>query len=105
VADQIAELAGEYSIGTLHGDNFSGDTWASMFRKRGLSYVVEKRTASALYRAGAPVITSKRAELPDPKTGFTALRAINQLTNLEKREGGEKITHPQGANTTTSPTR
>jgi hypothetical protein len=96
LADFIAENAGEYGITMLVGDNFSGDTWKSMFLKRGLSYTVEKRNASALYRAFAPVVTGKRVELPDPKKSLTVERGLNQLVNLVKREGGEKITHAQG---------
>ena len=96
VCDEIAALAAEYNVTMVRGDNFSGATWASMFKQRGLTQVVEKATATVLFRNFAPCVTGKKVELLDPNTGMTQERALNQLVRLEKREGGEKITHPQG---------
>ena len=80
----------------VRGDNFSGATWSSMFLKRGLTHQVEKGAATVLYRNFAPAVTGKKVEFLDPNTGTAQERALNQLVRLEKREGGEKITHPQG---------
>jgi hypothetical protein len=94
-ADAIAKALKEYRINTIRGDNFSGDTWASMLRKRGLSYQVETLNATALYRTALPIFTGHNVELPDPEANQTIKRMVNQLTSLEKREGGEKIDHPK----------
>ncbi len=96
LVDFLVEEAREFGIGLITGDNFSGGVYASMFQKRGISYVVEKRTATVLYRQFAPVVTGKKVELPDPRKSLTVERGLNQLVSLTKREGGEKITHASG---------
>ena len=96
LVDFLVEKAREFGIGLITGDNFSGGVYASMFQKRGISYVVEKRTATVLYRQFAPVVTGNKVELPDPKKSLTVERGLNQLVSLTKREGGEKITHASG---------
>ncbi len=95
-ADTVKKILGEYGITMLYGDNFGGDTWKSMFVKRGLGYSTDTRAATVLYRGFAPVVTGRKVEMLDPDVNATVSRCVNQLTGLIKREAGEKITHANG---------
>jgi hypothetical protein len=101
VAKQIAEIFTEYHIRSLTGDNFSGATWADMLRVAGVErYVVEKKSASDLYRDLIPALNGGLVELLDPKTGPAQARAFNQLLALERsasRGGKDTISHPRNA--------
>ncbi len=91
-ARQVAELCREYKIAKVCGDKFGGAMFSSMLKTHGIGYDPETRTATELYRGFASVVTGKKVELLG--AGATAQRALAQLMRLERRHGGEKITHP-----------
>jgi hypothetical protein len=92
-AKEVAEICKAYKIAKVHGDKFGGAMFASMLRQHGIGYEPTTQTATELYRGFAGAVTGKRIELLGATE--TAQRGINQLMRLERRQGGEKITHPE----------
>jgi len=64
----------------------------SALAPHGISYEVTPLTSTKIYQAFAAAVTGKRVELLG--AGLTAQRGLQQLVQLERRLGGEKIAHP-----------
>jgi hypothetical protein len=79
----------EYKVTTVHGDAYAGETFASAFRDRGVTYhKVKDVSASDLYEAFEPVLNAGAVRLLDVS------KLQQELLGL-KWSGG-KITHPSG---------
>jgi hypothetical protein len=100
VARQVVAVLREYSITTLTGDNFSGQTWPGIFRESGLGvYNVSDLTKSDIFHDFLPLLNGQLVELLDPKAGIVQDRAIRQLLALERtvsKQGKDTIGHPRG---------
>jgi hypothetical protein len=92
VVAEFASLLKAYGIATVYGDRYAGIWPRERFAVHGMNYQVPKQSASDLYSALLPVLTSNRAELPDNP------RLISQLCQLERHAGSTKdnIKHPPG---------
>lgn len=91
-AREVAVICHAYKIHKVRGDKFGGAMFASMLRQHGISYDPETRPATELYRGFAGAVTGKLVELLG--AGDAAQRGLVQLMRLERRQGGDKITHP-----------
>ena len=88
----IAATCRDYRVHRVTGDNFGGGMAKSALAPHRLSYEMTPLTSTKIYQAFAAAVTGKRVELLG--AGRTAQRGLQQLVQLERRLGGEKIVHP-----------
>jgi hypothetical protein len=87
---QFAELCKEYRVGTVVGDNFSGEWVAGAWKKHGISYLKSPLPKSQIYLEVLPLFTRGLVSLPDHP------RLIKQLRLLERRvhrSGKDSVDH------------
>ena len=85
---RFADLAKQYGVRTVYGDNYAGHTFAADFANHGLGYEPSLSSASELYEAFEVALNSRRVSLLDQPL------LESQLLGLSWRGG--KITHPNG---------
>jgi hypothetical protein len=90
----VAELAGvlrSYGLSVVTGDAYSGEFVRELFRGKGISYNVSKKSKSEIYIDLLPMLNSGRVALLDH------LKMIAQLCGLERRTtrgtGRDSIDH------------
>jgi len=94
--DEFCVILKQYGCYQVHGDEFGGQAYGTMFRERGIIYLPTKkpyRTKSEIYSMFAPLVLTQAVELLDNEV----LR--NQLQSLERTpsaDGRDTITHPRG---------
>jgi hypothetical protein len=91
VVEEFAADVKAYRVQAVHGDRYAGDWPGSQFRKRGVGYRANEKTASDFYREALPLLNGGKVELLDDK------RFIGQVCNLERkvsRLGKDTISHP-----------
>jgi hypothetical protein len=94
----VAELAGvlrSYGLNEVTGDAYSGEFVRELFRGKGISYKVSKKSKSEIYIDLLPMLNSGRVALLDhPKM-------VTQLCGLERRTtrgtGRDIVDHPPNA--------
>jgi hypothetical protein len=90
VTREFAELAKQYRIGGVTGDNFAQEWVASTWRKNGLVYVQSERPRSVLYLETLPLWARGLVSIPDHK------RLVMELRRLERRahrSGRDTVDH------------
>jgi hypothetical protein len=89
VAD-FAQLAKDYRLNSLTGDNFSGDWVVSAFRANNLKYVRADKPKSALYLEALPLFTRGLISFPDLPPLVRELRLLERQTH---RSGKDTVDH------------
>jgi hypothetical protein len=108
--DEVAELARDYGVTTVHGDDYGADLIVSSFRKRGITYrniavrddvrhlpgrmqgQQARLNRSEVYLNSLPLFSAGRVRLVDNP------RLIHQLVSLERRavrSGHDIVDHPR----------
>lgn len=101
--DEVAALAHQYNINTVHGDDYGADLTVAAFRRRGITYQnlklgdvdgkQGKLSRSEIYLNSVGLFTSGRVRLLDNP------RLVHQLISLERRaarSGHDTVDHPTG---------
>jgi hypothetical protein len=94
VVREVAQLAEQYGVETVRGDNYAPMWVTEAFAKQGLSYEQSKLSRSEIYLNLLPLLTSGRASLLDVP------RLAIQLSSLERRAsraGRDSVSAPIGA--------
>jgi hypothetical protein len=94
----VAELAGvlrSYGLSAVTGDAYSGEFVRELFRGKGISYNVSRKSKSEIYIDLLPMLNSGREALLDNP------RMVAQLCSLERRTtrgtGRDIVDHPPNA--------
>ena len=85
---RFARALTAYSISTVSGDAYAGETFREDFRREGISYRLAEPTTSELYEGLEPILNAGELRLLD------APKLEQELLGLVWRGG--KITHPGG---------
>jgi hypothetical protein len=94
VVREVAQIAGQYGIETVVGDNYAPMWVSEAFAKQGLRYEQSKINRSEIYLNLLPLLTSGRASLLDIP------RLAIQLSSLERRAsrgGRDSVSAPVGS--------
>ena len=75
----FADLLKQYRVGTVVGDNFSGEWVAGAWKKQGISYLKSPLPKSQIYLECLPLFTRGLVSLPDHP------RLLKELRLLERR--------------------
>ena len=93
-APAVVALCREYHVPLLVGDNWGGAWVQRTFIRLGMSYYVEPRPKSELYRECLALLNTGRVSLPDQPT---LRRQIMGLVRRVASRGREHIDHRPGA--------
>jgi hypothetical protein len=96
--DEIAQLAHDYRVATVHHDDYGADLVVAGFRRRGLTSKPvairdQKLNRSEIYLDSVSAFTAGRVRLPYNE------RLLHQLISLERRPvagGHDRVDHPKG---------
>ena len=91
---RMAELAQQYRVGQVTGDNYAAELTVDLFRKAGLGYTRSPESASDIYLNVLPLFNTGRVEAPDNPALRRELLALERRTRVG---GKDLITHPAGS--------
>ena len=89
----FADLVKQYRVGSVVGDNFSGEWVAGAWRKHSVSYVKSELTKSELYLEVLPLFTRGLVSLPDHAKLLKELRLLERRVH---RSGKDSVDHGRG---------
>ena len=92
VVSEISEILGQYRIGVISGDRYSGEWVVSAFSKFDIRYCPAEKPKSELYLNFEPFVNTQMVQLPRNQA------LINQLISLERRKGKagkDSVDHPR----------
>lgn len=93
VTAEFADILREYSLRSVHGDNYAALFSVEAFQRNGIDYRRSKAVRSKLYLELLPILNAGRIDLLDhPKL-------INQLSSLERStgRGRDSVDHRPGS--------
>jgi hypothetical protein len=93
VTASLAQLAREYSIRKVRGDNYSGEWVKTAWESQGFIYEKADMPASQLYQEAVPLFTRGNISIPDHPQLIRELRLLERRTS---RMGKDSVTHPPG---------
>jgi hypothetical protein len=91
VVGEASEIAKQYGVLSVVGDNYGGEWPVASFRDHGITYERAEKHKSELYLGLIPTVNAKKIELLDDK------RLMNELRRLERRRGRtgkDTVDHP-----------
>jgi len=96
--DEVAQLAHDYRVATVHHDDYGADLVVAGFRRRGLTSKpvairTQKLNRSEIYLDSVSAFSAGRVRLPHNE------RLVHQLISLERRPvagGHDRVDHPKG---------
>ncbi len=91
VVNEFTDLLKLYGIGKVSGDRYAGEFAREPFRKLGIEYELNDRSASDIFRDTLPLLNSGRVELLDVPQLTAELIALERRTS---RVGRDSIGHP-----------
>jgi len=91
VVTDFVGLLKTYSVTKVSGDRYAGEFAREPFRKLGIDYQLNDRSASEIFRDTLPLLNSSRVELLDVPQLTAELIALERRTS---RVGRDSIRHP-----------
>ena len=86
----FADLLKQYRVGTVVGDNFSGEWVAGAWKKQGISYLKSPLPKSQIYLECLPLFTRGLVSLPDHPRLLKELRLLERRVH---RSGKDSVDH------------